>query len=207
MWHYGIWNQSLLTSVGVVHSTWPSGGVAYACTNIQQVASEVEDEWMNKKVTLHILTHGAIRGYGLTSSVVCINDKILDIGESNAKVRSDVWTIHSLGFRDIREWVILWRVDITEFKVYLYNECRVCLSKCNVATYQFTHTSILPTYIVIHIYLLWAFGCHIKVKLKIKQEVPWKYTILFRGYTILFSGYTMLCGSHDSLARLFLNIR
>ena len=29
-----------------------------------------------KKVTLHILTHGAMRGSGLTSMAVCINDKI-----------------------------------------------------------------------------------------------------------------------------------
>ena len=31
----------------------------------------------NKRVTLHILTHGAMRGCGLTSLVVCINDKNL----------------------------------------------------------------------------------------------------------------------------------
>ena len=32
-----------------------------------------------KKVTLHILTDGAIRGCGLTSLVVCIDDKIFVI--------------------------------------------------------------------------------------------------------------------------------
>ena len=36
----------------------------------------------NKKVTLHILTHGAMRGCGLTSLVVYINAKICDIRES-----------------------------------------------------------------------------------------------------------------------------
>ena len=35
----------------------------------------------NKKVTLHILTHGALRGCGLNASVVCINDEICDIKE------------------------------------------------------------------------------------------------------------------------------
>ena len=34
-----------------------------------------------KKVTLHILTHGAMGEYGLTSSVVCINEKNCDIRE------------------------------------------------------------------------------------------------------------------------------
>ena len=64
----------------------------------------------NKKVTLHILTHGAMRGCMLTSWVVCINDKLHDIRERNVKIRSEIWTINirSLGFQDIREWVTLW---------------------------------------------------------------------------------------------------
>ena len=44
----------------------------------------------NKKVTLHILAHGAMRGYGLSSLVVCINDKIRDIKERNVTIRSEV---------------------------------------------------------------------------------------------------------------------
>ena len=48
------------------------GRVAYACTNIQHVASE-----KNKKVTLHILTHGAMRRCGLISLVLCLNDTIV----------------------------------------------------------------------------------------------------------------------------------
>jgi hypothetical protein len=64
----------------------------------------------NKKVTLYILTHGAMRGYGLTSLVVCINDKFCDIRESDVTIRSEIWTtnIRSLQFQDIRERVTLW---------------------------------------------------------------------------------------------------
>ena len=43
-----------------------------------------------KKVTLHILTHGTMRGCGLTSLVVCINDKIRDIRERNVTIRSEI---------------------------------------------------------------------------------------------------------------------
>ena len=61
---------------------------------------------------LHTLIHSAMRGCGLTSLVACINDKNHDIRERNAITRSEIWTtnICSLGFRDIREWVILWRL-------------------------------------------------------------------------------------------------
>ena len=34
-----------------------------------------------KKKTLRILTHGTMRGRGLTSTMVCINDKTRDIRE------------------------------------------------------------------------------------------------------------------------------
>ena len=56
------------------------------------------------------LTHGAMRGCGLTSLVVCINEKKRDMRERNVTIRSEIWTtnIRSLGFRVIREWVILW---------------------------------------------------------------------------------------------------
>ena len=56
MWHYEILIHSILTSIGVVHSTWLPIDVAYACTNIQQVAKEEEedtphiDTWRNARV-------------------------------------------------------------------------------------------------------------------------------------------------------------
>ena len=40
----------------------------------------------NKKVTLHILTHG----FGLTSLVICIDDKICDTRERNETIRSEI---------------------------------------------------------------------------------------------------------------------
>ena len=44
-----------------------------------------------KKVILHIiLTHGAMRQYGLTSLMVCINDKIHDTRERNVTIRSEI---------------------------------------------------------------------------------------------------------------------
>jgi hypothetical protein len=43
-----------------------------------------------KKVTLHILTHGAMRGCGMTSLVVCINDNICDIRERKVTIRSNI---------------------------------------------------------------------------------------------------------------------
>ena len=65
-----------------------------------------------KKVTLHILTHAAMQGCGLTSLMVWTNDKIRDTGKRNVTIRSDIWTtnILSLGFRDIKEWVTLWKL-------------------------------------------------------------------------------------------------
>ena len=43
-----------------------------------------------KKVALHILTDGAIRGCGLTSLVVCINDKNCDIKVRDVTMRSEI---------------------------------------------------------------------------------------------------------------------
>ena len=61
-----------------------------------------------------MLTHGAMRGCGLTSCVVCINEeKNYDIRERNVTtIRSEIWTtnIHSLRFKDIRKCVTLWRL-------------------------------------------------------------------------------------------------
>ena len=72
---------------------------------------EKKNKNKNKKVTLHMLTHGAMWGCGLTSLMVCINDKIHDIWKRNVTIRSEIWTMNicSLGFWHIREWVILRR--------------------------------------------------------------------------------------------------
>ena len=53
-----------------------------------------------------------MRGFGLTSLVVCTNGKTRDRRGRNTTIRSKIWTkdIHSLGFHDIREWVTLWRL-------------------------------------------------------------------------------------------------
>ena len=57
--------------------------VVYAFNKVQKKKNK-------KKVTLHILTHGTMRGCGLTSFVACINDKIRDIRERNVTVRSEI---------------------------------------------------------------------------------------------------------------------
>jgi hypothetical protein len=61
-----------------------------------------------------MLTHGAMPGCGCSSLVVCINDKFHDIRERNVTIRSEIWTtnIRSLGFRNIRECVTLWRLTL-----------------------------------------------------------------------------------------------
>ena len=66
----------------------------------------------NKKMRLHILTHSAMQGCGLTSLVVCINDKVYDIREGNVTIRSEIsiMNVCSLGFQDIRECVTLWEL-------------------------------------------------------------------------------------------------
>jgi hypothetical protein len=66
----------------------------------------------NKKVTLHMLTHGTMWGCGLTSWVVYIDDNFHDIREGYVSIRSEIWTtnIRSLGFRDIKECVTLWKL-------------------------------------------------------------------------------------------------
>jgi hypothetical protein len=44
----------------------------------------------NEKVTLNMLTHGAMRGCELTSWVVCINDEFHDIRERNVTIWSEI---------------------------------------------------------------------------------------------------------------------
>jgi hypothetical protein len=90
----------------------------------------------NKKVTFHMLTHGAMRGCGLTSWVVCMNDKFCDIRERNVTIRSEIWTtkIYSLGFRDIRECVTLWGLILRSLgcickKATMTSLCRLFIHK------------------------------------------------------------------------------
>jgi hypothetical protein len=69
---------------GPLYLAFP-GHVAYACTHIQQVAEEEEEEGD----TLHIDTWRNAR-CGLTSWVVCINGKFRDIRERNMTIRSEI---------------------------------------------------------------------------------------------------------------------
>ena len=64
--------------------------------------------------------NGAMQGCRLTSLVACINDEFRDIRERKMTIKNEIWTTHicSLGIQDFREWVALWGVDITEFRVY-----------------------------------------------------------------------------------------
>jgi hypothetical protein len=70
----------------VVHSTWSFRAMLH-------MHAPTFNKWQKKKkkkVTLHMLTHGVMRGCGLTSWVVCINDKIHDIRERNVAIRSEM---------------------------------------------------------------------------------------------------------------------
>ena len=64
-----------------------------------------------------MLPQGAMRGCGLTSWVVCIDDKFCDIRERNVTIKREIGTtnIRSLGFRDIRECVTLWSLGYIWF--------------------------------------------------------------------------------------------
>ena len=90
---------------GVDHSTWPSRTMWRTHAQTFNKWHKKKKKDMNKKVTLHILTHGPMQGCGLTSWVVCINDKIRDIRGRKVTIRREIRTtnIRSLGFRDIRD--------------------------------------------------------------------------------------------------------
>jgi hypothetical protein len=117
-WHKGdvrtIWISFPITYASVVHSTWPS-------LVTWRTHAPTFNKWQKKKKTLHMLTHGAMWGRGLTSRVVCINDNFCDIRERNVTIRSEIWTtnIRSLGFWDIREYVTLWRLILRSFRCIL----------------------------------------------------------------------------------------
>jgi hypothetical protein len=76
---------------GVVHSTWPSRAIwrTHAPT-FNKWHKKKKDKDKDKKVTLHMLTHGAMQGCGLTSFMVCKTDKFCDIRERNMTIRSEV---------------------------------------------------------------------------------------------------------------------
>ena len=99
MWHYGITMCNIsMVWCGVVWSTWPSRAMWH-------MHAPTFNKWQKKKKkTLHILTHGAMRGCALAS-----NDKIHDIRKGNVTIRSENWTtnIRSLGFWNVGEQVII----------------------------------------------------------------------------------------------------
>jgi hypothetical protein len=63
--------------------------VGDACTNIQQVAQEEQEEQEEEEGTAHVGTWRNVR-VGLTSLVVCINDKFHDLRERNVIMRSEI---------------------------------------------------------------------------------------------------------------------
>jgi hypothetical protein len=56
----------------------------------QHLTSGMRRRRIEEVVTLHMLTHGAMRGCGLTFLVVCINDRFRDIRERNVTIRSEI---------------------------------------------------------------------------------------------------------------------
>ena len=81
--HMTLWNKQIATFLqcGVVHSTWPSREMWHMHAPTFK---------KKKKKTLHILPHDAMRGFGLTSLVVCFNDEIRDIRKRNVTIRSGI---------------------------------------------------------------------------------------------------------------------
>jgi hypothetical protein len=124
VYHVTLWNHTkevwgqfefVLLSPTLVwsHSTWPSQAMWWThAPTFNKWHQKKKRKNESKKVTLHMLTNCAMWGCGLTSWVVCIDDKFCDIRERNVTIRSGIWTmnIRSLGFRDIRECVTLWRL-------------------------------------------------------------------------------------------------
>ena len=81
--------RSSVTYASVVCSSWPS-------QVMWQMHAPTFNKWhkrkkkKKKKVTLHMLTHGTILGYELTSSVVCISDNFHDLREKNVTIWSEI---------------------------------------------------------------------------------------------------------------------
>ena len=72
-----------------------------------------------------MLTYGATRGCGLTSWVVCINDKFCDIKERNVTIRSEIWATHICSPRVLGYYIVsdIVEVDITRFRVNCRGGC------------------------------------------------------------------------------------
>ena len=130
MWDYEIWVHSPLTFVGAVHSTWPS----HAMWHIYAPTFNKWHKKRNKKRKWHsTYWHMAqCEGVGWLLWWFALL-KICDIRERNVTIRSEVWTmnIRSLGFRDIREWVILWGLYYGVWGVhFLFHKIKRILTHC-----------------------------------------------------------------------------
>ena len=81
----------LSSDANVVYSTWPSLTMwrTHAPT-FNKWHKKKKNEDKNKKVTLDMLTHGAMRGCGLASWVVCIDDKFCDKRDRDVTTRSEI---------------------------------------------------------------------------------------------------------------------
>jgi hypothetical protein len=126
-----LWNNKSapFQGCGVVHSTWFSWAMwhmhAPTFNKWHKKNKKNKKKNKNKKVTLHILTHGAMKGCRFTSLAICINDKIRDIMKRNVTIRSEIWTtnIRSRGFQDIREWMTLWKLILWSLECTSYSSC------------------------------------------------------------------------------------
>ena len=121
VWHVTLWNNTKALW-GQFEFVLPSHTLAWftpldlpgRCGGCMHQQSTSDRKKKKKKKTLHMLTHGAMRGCGLTSYMVCINDKFCDTRERNVTMRSEIWTtnIRSLGVQGIRECMPLWRLIV-----------------------------------------------------------------------------------------------
>ena len=73
VFHVTLWNNVKEMCGQFVHSTWPSRAIWESHPPTFKKWHKKKKK--NEKVTLYMLTHGAMQGCGLTSLVVCINDK------------------------------------------------------------------------------------------------------------------------------------
>jgi hypothetical protein len=69
---------------------WRTHAPTYNKWHIKKEEEEEEEKKKKKKKKIHMLTHGAMQECGLTSWVVCINDKFRDIRERNVTIRSEI---------------------------------------------------------------------------------------------------------------------
>ena len=91
-------SEFIILSPSLVRSTpfWLSQTMSHMHAPTFDAWQKKENE--NKKVTLHVLTYGAMWGCGLTSLMVCSNDEIRDIRERTVTIRNTTW---STNIRDV----------------------------------------------------------------------------------------------------------